>query len=498
MIWIKYPGFMGVGVRVARRLVNPALVYFWIVVAASVSAQEAHSSDSTLPQPSTHPNVVFVLVDTLRGDMLFGHREGVAIMPHLAELSKEGRVFLAASSPCSWTRPAMASLFTGQHVEVHQILFGSAPDGSDTAYAQALSPKWVTLAEALQGAGYRNYALVTNPNVAPGTGMEQGFAAENYHYELEAPATRVTQFALDLLPELPEPFFLYLHYMDPHAPYNPPHEFRGGTDTAHDLTAADHRALMPENQIPYLLESVRQSLNPSMPRRLEALSVPARSAMRRLYEGECRYVDGQIARLVESVRKRYPETLIVITADHGEQLWEHGGMGHGLNLFEEVLHVPLLILGAGIAPVTIRESVSTIGIYKSLVRHLGVFNATALAGLDLLAPSLESRPIFAATRGPEPGLPVDLQSVRSGQNKLIFDRLAGASVRYDLAASPQEQTPLPAMEDKQSRQLLGYLAIHNASVAAAVRNSPAADKVPLDAAALEQLEALGYIGGAAE
>jgi arylsulfatase A-like enzyme len=145
----------------------------------------------------TRPNVVFVLVDTLRGDMLFGDRGGVPIMPRLAELSKEGHVFLAASSPCSWTRPAMASIFTGQHVNVHRVYFGAAPDGSETSYAHVLSAAWVTLAEAMQDAGYRNHALVTNPNVAPGSGMEQGFALENYHYELDAPAARVTEFALD-------------------------------------------------------------------------------------------------------------------------------------------------------------------------------------------------------------------------------------------------------------------------------------------------------------
>jgi arylsulfatase A-like enzyme len=286
--------------------------------------------------------------------------------------------------------------------------------------------------------------------------------------------------------------------MDPHAPYDPPHEFRGGADAANELTAADHQALRPENHIPYLLESVRQSFIPSMPRQFEAMSAHGKSAMRRLYEGECRYADAEIARLVESVRKRFPDTLFIITSDHGEQFWEHGGMGHGLNLFEEVLHVPLLFLGPGIAPAGIEEPVSTIGLYKTLVRHLALSNEAAPAGIDLLSPSLEGRPVFAATRGPEPAFPIDLQSVRAGPGKLIHDRLTGDYAGYDLQADPREQSPISATEDERSRQLQGYLKHHNAFVVEAVATSPEPDRSPLDASALEQLEALGYIGGNAE
>lgn len=388
----------------------------------------------------------------------------------------------------------MASLFTGQHVDAHKVYFGSAPDGTATAYASELSDNWVMLAEALRDAGYANYGFVTNPNVAPGSGMDQGFAPGNYIYELCVSAERVTRAALERSVKLPQPFFMYLHYMDPHIPYDPPATYLETFGDPPILSNADTLALDSGNQLNYLLDLFRQSLDSSRLREFEPMSRAGRLAMRLRYEGECRYVDDQVAFLVDTVRTRFPNTIFVITADHGEQFWEHGGMGHGMTLYEESIHVPLILHGPGIAPANIREPVSTVGLFKTLSSFLSLQTKAHPVGLNLLDSIPVRHPVFSRTCGPEPGLPVDLESIRMGQDKLIVDRRKGQCALYNIGDDPRETEGVQDGESPAMEELLSILKNHDANTADIAASVVGTSTRPDMQEAREQLDALGYVG----
>ncbi len=274
-----------------RRIISCTLILFLALqydpIAGAGTALPSEKDSQSVGV--TRPNVVLVIVDTLRGDMLFGQGNGVPVMPKLAVLAHDSRTFTAAACPCSWTRPSMVSLFTGQHVDGHRVYFGCGPDGVVASNTDFFPDGWHTLAEALANAGYTNYAFVTNPNVAPGLGMEQGFPPENYLYEVNAPAARVTGAAIERAVSLPEPFFMYLHYMDPHVPYNPPPEHSEVFGKLPPLTDTDCNALLPDIQIHYLIDSFQCSLDPARVPQFEPLSDGGKNAMRMHYWGDCQY-----------------------------------------------------------------------------------------------------------------------------------------------------------------------------------------------------------------
>jgi arylsulfatase A-like enzyme len=451
-------------------------------------------SDSVYKAPVSLPNVVVVVVDALRGDMLSAKRNGISVMPNLAALSCEGRMFTAANSPCSWTRPSMASLFTGQHVDIHKVYYGSAPNGTETSYASVLSCEWTTLAEALRDAGFTNFGFVTNPNVAPGSGIDQGFTPENYGYELNIPAEQVTAKALERTATLPQPFFMYLHYMEPHVPYDPPPEYLEIFGDIPPLSNSDCTALLPDNQINYLLDQVHRSFEPHFVPKFEQLSKNGELAMRLRYEGECRYADEQILHLVHTIRTKFPNTIFIITSDHGEQFWEHGGMGHGMNLYDECIHVPLIFYGLGIAPAIIHEPVSTLGLFKTLANLLGLHLEFSPLGLDLLCSIPMRHPVFSRTRGPEPGLPIDLQSVRLGAYKLIVNRLDGTQALYDIREDPREHEDVKDTQCKVQNELTEILRQHDAAMKVVAGPEQDVSAQHTEPEFRDQLDALGYVG----
>lgn len=388
----------------------------------------------------------------------------------------------------------MVSLFTGRHVDGHQVYFGCGPDGVVTSSAGSFSDGWFTLAEALKEAGYTNYAFVTNPNVAPGLGMEQGFSLDNYVYEVNAPASRVTEAAIDRTASLAEPFFIYLHYMDPHVPYTPPAEHLKVFGKAPFLRDADRNALLPDIQLHYVIDSFRCSLDPARVPRFEPLRGNGRAALRMRYEGECRYADEQVAFLVTALQETFPNTLFIITSDHGEEFWEHGGLGHGAKLYEETLHVPLIMHGPGIAAALIDEPVSTLGLYKTLSVLLSLPLEHSVSGLNLLDPIPPGHTVFARTCGPEPGLPIDLLATRREAFKLITDKRNKTEALYCIGEDPGEHTNLKDTWNKALQELNALRQVYEQAMATLTTPDSKVPAKPFPPDIKEQLEALGYLG----
>lgn len=323
-------------------------------------------ADSGLRSKDLPERVFLVTVDTLRADAL-GALGGDAATetPRLDELATESIVFTQARSAAPWTKPAFASIFTGTSPLVHQAI----------SRRSVLPTELTTLAELMRDEGYLTAAVQSNPNLAPEFNFAQGFSV--YHsfpkptlgrsfgarllrragYRSLVSTDQLTDLAIDWIDSRTGlPFFLWLHYQDPHFPYTPPLRFlKGRTPVASiGLGFKDFEGVRGGGRI---------------------LSRDEREWIRELYEAEVRYVDENVGRLLDHLRRRgiYDDSLIVFTSDHGEEFWEHGGFEHGHSFYDEVLRVPLMIkLPAGVGARRVATPVSTTSIYSTLIAQLGL------------------------------------------------------------------------------------------------------------------------------
>ncbi len=286
------------------------------------------------------PNIILIVVDTLRADAARWAAQQPDGAQGFAQLHRDGVVFERAYSQSSWTRPSIATILSAQYPSVH---------GTEHKM-DVLSDKVDTIAEVLQRQGYWTAAFTTNINVAPIFNFQQGFDEFSYlepsfYFGASDSATKLAVYkglrvarekvstsmwvqnyyqdaaVVDadvetwLASKPPEPFFLFIHYMDPHDPYF---------------------------EMPYNGKGIARVSSPN--------PVPARAAeLHDLYKEDVRYFDGYLAKLLGRLRDTgvYDRSIVALTADHGEEFHEHGGWWHGTSLYEEQVHVPLVIKRVG-------------------------------------------------------------------------------------------------------------------------------------------------------
>ena len=292
--------------------------------------------------PRDAPNLVLVTIDTLRHDHLelYGYDRQTA--PHLAALAGGGTVFEAAVAQAPETLHSLASLMTGLYPHAFDAQVGTRP--------AFLGPAFRTLAERLGAAGYDTAGFVSNVFLKEQNGFARGFRHFDDHSGmfLWGPSGRtrraehVVEPALAWLADAAPPFFLWVHVMDPHHPYEPatpgPWE-----DAAH---AASHAARYGALS----LEGYTQRLKDLRTGRRHAAQGEVTYLVGR-YDAEILQVDRELGRLAERLEARgFDErnTVLVVTADHGEEFVDHGGMLHGHSLFDELIRVPLVMRGRGI------------------------------------------------------------------------------------------------------------------------------------------------------
>jgi arylsulfatase A-like enzyme len=279
--------------------------------------------------PGARPNVLLVSIDSLRADHLGGYGYARDTSPAIDALAREGVLFEHAISSAPWTVPAHMTLLTGLPPELHGVI----------SARQKLAPDATTLAEVLQGAGYETAAFVSGPTVMASYGFDQGFASYDESMVEQRPrhaggsvtSPGLTDLVSGWLRRWSEagrraPFFVFLHMWDVHDDYVPPAEYarRFDPDYTGDLDARGFE--------------MNPRLKPSMdPRDLQHLIA--------LYDAEIRYTDDHLARILATVRALgvLDDTIVVITADHGEEFFEHGQKGHAKTLYDEVLRVPLVV-----------------------------------------------------------------------------------------------------------------------------------------------------------
>lgn len=333
----------------------------------------------------TQRSAVLIVVDTLRADHLgtYGHDRDTT--PHLDARAAQGHVFEHAWSTSSWTLPSFGSMFTGQLPSRHQA-------GERLPRRPKLHKKLLkgtrTLAEELANRGYATGAIMNNPFLRPSTGLVRGFA----HYDHESVnnerirrADEVVDLAISWMQGCgDEPFFLVVHLFDPHMNYDPAPSHRG------KFTAGVTSKLsLPINQ----LKKIRSGEIPLDHGDIEFLGAA--------YDEEIAAVDQEVERLLTWIETKGPgDSVVLFTSDHGEELFEHGGFEHGHALWEEVLHVPLMVWGPGVQPGRTADSVSVADIMPTLLDAVGIEPPPDLYGVSLWptateGASLKERPIVA-------------------------------------------------------------------------------------------------------
>ena len=424
----------------------------WMLRAAPGESPQFVKPRQTVGQPSpmtprNAQNVVLIVLDTLRADRVFAERNGVPLMPHLSRFARDCLQFTHANTPCTWTRPAMASILTSLYVDTHQVFYGNNPKESNEAKSDALSKSFENMATYLKRAGYATAVIQTNGNLVADFGFAEGF--DSYEYLPGDPAADVVSpHAIARLAELREPFFFYVHFMDPHPPYTPPQKCRDLFGWPPPIS--DEELAVVNNAddkfMKYLYDHCDYMVGNKPKPSFTPLSPAAQEAVRTLYDGEVRSLDDELAKLIDALLKEKPNSIIIVLADHGEHLWEHGYMGHGLTMYEEELRVPLFFRSPGLPPQVVDREVSIVDVLPTVAGLLGLPASRGWQGRSLLSPEPDNAlsPVFSHTYAPYPSLNTEVEALKMGRLKLIVDRKKNRAELYDMANDSHEKTDLAA------------------------------------------------------
>lgn len=441
-------------------------------------------------QEPVRPNILFLVLDTLRADRINAQRNGVPITPFLSEYAKGGAIFSRAISPSSWTKPTMASLFTATYPDTHHVHY-SLEDGDQQTTSDVLAQGFETLPEFFAAAKFDNWGFQTNGNVTPDYGFAQGFKPGQYLVPGFVPAKLLTNDILKKLGELKPPFMLFAQYIDPHLPYTPPDEYREVFGPSPQPTQDEAKLIASDDAtfLKYFYDDVNTWLGRQQARTMPAIGGDAQESIRYRYDAEVRYMDDQLAKLIRSIEGLYPNTIVVIVADHGEEFWERGTMGHGHTLYQELVHVPMIIRGPGIAPSVIDTPVNTMGILPTLAKLTGLPKRDQWQVPDLFTQAEEAAPVYTWTRASYRRDNVFAEAVIQGKDKLIEDHRHEKKELFDIVADPAEQKNLlPQAVEESLTQSMQRHRVRTAEDGKKV----AAGTLTMDAAKLKQMQELGY------
>ena len=384
------------------------------------------------PRREKRPNVLLILVDTLRADHLGCYGYTRKTSPNLDRFAQRSMLFETCFSHAPETGPSCAALHSGFLPHETKVLCNGRMPGNIE-----------TLAERLRKHGYRTAAVVCNYVLRRGEGYEQGFEIyddtmnerECVRQLTERVARPATDRAMALLAQFKdEPFFMWIHYQDPHGPYTPPGEYSGMFVDS----ALKPKALRVNGN-----ESGRGGI-PSYQQLGKHRDFHYYVSQ---YDGEIRYWDGQFGRLLEAVTKLglYDRTLIVFSADHGEGMGEHDlYFSHGENLHTSMTHVPLIIRYGRRLRGRRGEFVQHNDLVPTILKALGLPMDPRLGGRDLRAGRLEETDIVAAMRGQRWSI------IRSGM-KLICHGAPGSGHRelFDLRKDLGEKSNLAGRPERR-------------------------------------------------
>lgn len=389
LVLLEHAPGLGRAVALAARLAPPEADDEGAAAAGEATLSGAPAGEGARPLDWSGRDVLLVTVDALRADRLGAYGYPRPTTPHLDALARRGARFDAAYCPTPHTSYSVTSLMTGKYM---RPLLG-----------QGLGEDSETWALGLRRYGYRTAAFY--PPAVFFIDEERftrfrddGLGFEYRKVEFATPEVRTAQLAayLGRRPKAPgsPPLFLWVHVFEPHEPYeaHPEHRFTGGR--------GDEDA----------------------------------------YDGEVAAADAIVGGVVAQVEAARPGVVVLVTADHGEELGDHGGRYHGTTVYDEQVRVPLVVVGPGVAPGVVKEPVQTIDLLPTVLGALGMPRSPKLRGRDLGAllrdPAGARGPGFAYAEAD------DLRLVAEGSERLVCARRVGACRLYDVATDPREERPV--------------------------------------------------------
>lgn len=377
----------------------------------------------------TNWNVVLITIDTLRADHCSAYGYERQTTPFLDELASRSTVFENAYATSSWTAPSMASLFTALYPRSHGVVTGFYRRG-EVVGQDYLSDDFETLVEVLARNGYETFGVSTNAHLTARTGFAQGFdVLAELWWEPAAAANEKALLLRDRL-RAANPYFLWVHYFDPHAPYE-----------AQEPWFSAYRRL-------------RKDGGQSAPEGAALPTVGGLADFIDKYDSEINHVDASIRKLFAELDLE-SKSLVVITADHGEAFLEHATLTHGQSLFEEEIRVPLILHTPGqVRTQRVTSRVSLVDLYPTILDAVRVATPAGLAGVSLL-PAIERGERTDRTIVTE--LDRDKRSERAliwGHWKLYRRAKPDTFARlFDLGTDPGERHDLSETSPQQLRAL---------------------------------------------
>lgn len=436
------------------------------------------------------PNIVFILIDTLRADCINPDKESNFVTPFLSKLAKQSIYIPSAVTPCSWTKPTMATLLTGLPPEKHGVRYSVRNEDPNAPVSDVLNDAIITLPEYVSRHGYETYAVQTNANLVPLLGFAQGFHENHFIFANDAPASVVTEKSIQFINNAKQPFFLYCHYMDPHLPYNPPPQFLNLMKSLNETSIVDETYIAPNVIIDYMTELVYYNLGKRSDPPSHEFTEQEKQELRKRYHAEIRFADAEIEKLVNTIKKRFPNTVFVILADHGEEFWEHKGVGHGTSLYEEQIRVPIIIHGRGIKPERINTTVSLTGFAKTLVSLMDLPTFPKFEGYNFLTERDKNTIIETVTWGSWRDMGLNLKAVMKYPWKLILNRNTDKKELYHLIEDPGELNDISKEHPDIVSELMAYIEI---SSSYKEEKSTPENTTALPPDLKEQLEKQGYL-----
>lgn len=460
-----------------------------VVVAGGAWGVHRGTSPPKLPQPAEAPsssnnppsgdklNVLLIVVDTLRADRLGCYGSDLGATPNIDAFAGEAVRFEHAYAHAPWTLPSFASLLTSLPPPRHGA-------GGQMGRFKPLPPGVRTLGECFSAAGYVTGCIINVDFLAGNFGTTRGFADVDFEGGADNTqarnATRTTDAAVKWLGTPGKrPFFLMVHYFDPHLVYNPPPEYRKKFAAAGDQYSTSWVFGTREQVIAYRYGKI-------------TFDEPTIRRAEKLYNGEVAYTDHEVGRLLRELNRLglADSTVVVVTADHGEEFLDHGKFEHGHTLYNELVHVPLCIRApGGPQPGVVSAAVGLMDVAPTLCALTGVAPGPAFAGRNLSklidGSDPDERPIIMEGNFWGPPFRAWLC-----QGYKLIDGPHGQML-FNTRADPGEKTVLNDVEPERFRSMLEDMRLAFREMAAEAPGESA--PVQLSPAELERLRSLGYI-----
>lgn len=426
-----------------------------ILLLLSLAGSACQQAKTSLQPP---PNVLLVVLDTLRAGVVSGYGAPKSQTPTVARLAREGVLFTNARSTSAWTVPAHASMFTGRYPSRHGAHGGS----------EALALEAVTLAELLS-ATHETVGFSENPHIRQDKQFDQGF--DRFRNTWPRFGQRQDRrLPTDLLAvkwlrrrSADRPFFLFLNFMDPHLPYHPPAEYLSRfVDNETDPIRVQELMAIGDEEARLWIAG-RLGLSP------QDLAI-----LRQLYAAEAAYVDARLGKVIRALKVRgwLDQTLVIVVGDHGENIGDHGLMEHQFCLYESLLRVPLIMRWPGRIAAHLRrgDPVQLVDVFPTILEAAGVDRDRwpSQEGSSLLAGPVEAdRPVVAEYMLPHSQQRIfakqlpdfdftplmrQLRSIQIGSEKLILSGEKQFEL-YDLSRDPNEEVDLATERPERVRFL---------------------------------------------